>query len=513
MIASLVSHLDAERTLTIHLLGIDLPRTAWEKLEASTAGERIRWNYVSAASSTLTARGFSTSAYEHVSVASLFRLLLPELLPVEIEKVLYLDCDLIVRADISALWRTDIADVPLAAVGEWNPRAHKASSPAGIRRYRELGISPNQRLFNAGVLLVNLAYWRRSLLAPRAFDYIRHVGPEVRWHEQEALNVVCDGRYRKLEPGWNVPADIAMRSPSDRASIVHYLTAEKPWHWYFDSSRAASFFDALDQTAWAGWRPERPRFGGIKRIASRLAKARAKRLHAIEPMQRRMHRQLEYWRSAPTRRGSTPESPAPRNEPGEIRLFIAAREFDADLARTLEAYLAAGAQRVLVLLDSSAREKVPIPSRYTALVHVFVRRTGAVGLGLRHLLHRYGQRHWCVLGAVGEIVVDETGSPVSFRNLCTELDETNTETMDAASEDGEPIELVRHDARSNRVFRGTARVTRSTHAYEPVALVSRVILLKYDPRVRLDADARLIGNARKSARCLRLKPLSPPNTA
>src|SRR5690348_10631607 len=65
-----------------------------------------------------------------LSVAAYARLLIPDLFPSPIERVLYLDADCIVVGDITALWRFDLGKAAIAAVND----------PGGARMEREVGI-------------------------------------------------------------------------------------------------------------------------------------------------------------------------------------------------------------------------------------------------------------------------------------------------------------------------------------------------------------------------------------
>ncbi|MFC3886624.1 glycosyltransferase family 8 protein [Bacillus songklensis] len=54
----------------------------------------------------------------HGSKEAYYRIIIPDLLSEDITKVLYLDCDLIVKEDISTLWNINIDDYFLAATEE-----------------------------------------------------------------------------------------------------------------------------------------------------------------------------------------------------------------------------------------------------------------------------------------------------------------------------------------------------------------------------------------------------------
>jgi lipopolysaccharide biosynthesis glycosyltransferase len=115
----------------------------------------------------------------------------------------------------------------------------------------------------------------------------------VRWVDQYALNVVLSGRWGQLDLRWNQGARIFSYpswslSPFDRKTfeqlrddpyIIHFTTADKPWLVSCLHPSRKLFFEYLDRTAWAGWRPTRftnPRafFGLLKAQQRRLRRAR-----------------------------------------------------------------------------------------------------------------------------------------------------------------------------------------------------------------------------------------------
>jgi lipopolysaccharide biosynthesis glycosyltransferase/glycosyltransferase involved in cell wall biosynthesis len=512
MLASLEARLDPHCELVVHVIGTDLPKDDWRRLRASAPAERVRWNCIELSSSLLTDLDFKPRAYEHITSVCFFRLLLPELLPADLPKVLYLDSDLIAGADISQLWRIEIHDVPLAAVPEWDRNASRASSPRGIRRYRDLGLSPEQPLFNSGVMLLDLEHWRRKHLAHRAFQYIREAGPDVRWYEQEALNVVCNGQFLELDSRWNVPAGEVAALARDDVSIVHYLTADKPWHWHYDSVSAAPFFDALDRTAWAGWRPTRPHLGDVGKLAGRVVKAVKKRQFDVYRLRSDLDARRRYRRARPKYIplggiGLPPDGTGP-----EIRLFVTAPTIDADLLQELAAWFADGVDRAVLLLEGDGNAGTLIPDSHAQRVHAFVCDGHDTDFARRNLLHHHGQSHWCVLGRPGEHIVTKTETSLDLRRLCAELDADGLEACAGSCVDIEKtaeVELVARDALSNRLFRGDAAIAPAESAYDVPAFLSRIVLLKYGDDVLLDAGANLCGSMRKSQILLRLRPRCP----
>jgi len=135
--------------------------------------------------------GYYTDA--RYSEAASFRLLLPELLP-DYDKILYLDCDVIIRQDMVALYRdTDIGDNYLAAI-------YEAPIEGQAERIKALGCTPGQ-YFNSGVLLMNLRQMREESVSERL---LRACEKEyMEFPDQDALNQVCQGRVLPLNPVYN----------------------------------------------------------------------------------------------------------------------------------------------------------------------------------------------------------------------------------------------------------------------------------------------------------------------
>lgn len=120
---------------------------------------------------------------ERFPVSMYYRFMLPDFLPNE-DKVLYLDCDIIVRHSLTPLYDIDLTDKALAAVvGE---------SCDDIVFENILQI--HHKYFNSGVLLMNLDYWRRHDTARTLIRWVADNPDKCSLPDQNALNKVLDGR-------------------------------------------------------------------------------------------------------------------------------------------------------------------------------------------------------------------------------------------------------------------------------------------------------------------------------
>lgn len=217
-------------------------------------------------------------------VTTYYKLALPKLLPDSVGKVIWLDCDLIVNRDIGELWDLPLEGHPVLAAQD--AIVPLVSSRFGVAGYRELGIPPDTKYFNAGVMLVDLAAWRRERIVPRTIAYLKAHGKDVFFWDQEGLNAVLAGRWGELDMRWNQSASAAT---SGETWIVHFTGSLKPWRYETTDPRCESYFRYLDMTAWSGWRPN----GTIQ--------SRALGLY-VGSQWRRYLRPAERWRMQLTRR-------------------------------------------------------------------------------------------------------------------------------------------------------------------------------------------------------------------
>jgi lipopolysaccharide biosynthesis glycosyltransferase len=154
------------------------------------------------------------------------RLFLDDYLPAHIERFLFIDCDVYVRAPIENLFAVDLKGHPLAA------------APEPGRQHLMLGddmrgagkpFASFDRYFNAGVLLIDRTQWRAADLPAILDGHIRSGLIQKLYQDQDILNVVFRDNWLELDPRWNLTKPHpALRSLDPY--IVHYTTGMKPWN-------------------------------------------------------------------------------------------------------------------------------------------------------------------------------------------------------------------------------------------------------------------------------------------
>lgn len=151
-----------------------------------------------------------------------FRLMIGALFP-GLDRLLYLDCDLVVRKSLGPLWSTPLCGKMLGAVEDQGKDEKLANEK------RILGADP---YLNSGVLLVDLEAWRAREAERRFLEFARENRDLPRyWHDQSLLNAVLKDEVLFLDRTWNSMVSTPEGIPENPA-IVHY-TYSKPWKYKY----------------------------------------------------------------------------------------------------------------------------------------------------------------------------------------------------------------------------------------------------------------------------------------
>ncbi len=154
----------------------------------------------------------------HVTLPTYFRFKLPSLLN-SLSKVLYLDCDVIVNSSLKGIFDTNIDNYAVAMVLDAD--STKESKRLGLKKY-----------FNAGVMLLNLDFWRENNLELRLLDYAKNNKHKILWQDQDIVNSVLFEKIKELPNVWNYQYLQYERVESDKLAktiIFHFAGRFKPW--------------------------------------------------------------------------------------------------------------------------------------------------------------------------------------------------------------------------------------------------------------------------------------------
>lgn len=166
--------------------------------------------------------------FSYYSLSIFSRLIIPDALRGVADKVLYLDADILCAGNIDELIQMDIRDEIAVVV----PDAEETTR----RRCAALELK-HGKYFNGGVLYMNVENWIANNITEAAVKALVEYGKKLRFNDQDALNIVLDGRAKFVAKKWNYIYDlvydldhnITEMPPIDDAGFIHFAGAVKPW--------------------------------------------------------------------------------------------------------------------------------------------------------------------------------------------------------------------------------------------------------------------------------------------
>ena len=178
------------------------------------------------------------------------RLFVPFFVPEGVEKVLYLDVDMLVLNDITKIFEIELGDNLVGAVAD--PRIQTFDNPwGGVSNYRELGISGDTRYFNTGLLLLNIPLWKEHRITEKIIECIEQNAWVAKYPDQYGLNVILAKKWLEISPLWNHFAHEGGVQPN----IIHFTERKPIFNSYNnDKEYQELFFKYLRLTQWADFK-------------------------------------------------------------------------------------------------------------------------------------------------------------------------------------------------------------------------------------------------------------------
>ena len=264
MLRSVLTNLSANRTAAVYIVDGGLEAGSRKQLVQGLPPGRATVEWMTVDPTVYS----GVPLWGRMPVSTYYKLAVVDALPAHVHKAIWLDCDLLVTADLASLWDVDLNGSHLRAAQD--SIVPLVSSAFGVAAYRELGIPGDAKYFNAGVMVLDVDRWRADRIPQRVLDYLRQFHDSVYFWDQEGLNAVLAGNWDELDPRWNCNASIprARRSvtlvagkgsvqANQQPWIIHWAGYLKPWRYPGRDPDRLLYFEYLDMTPWAGWRPRR----------------------------------------------------------------------------------------------------------------------------------------------------------------------------------------------------------------------------------------------------------------
>ena len=112
-----------------------------------------------------------------------YRVLLPEILDEDVRRVLYLDADVLVAGNIGDLFLLDMTDKAIAGTIDFQSK--------DAVTYKRCGYEQEKEYVCAGIMLMNLDYWREHDIANKVIRWGRENNDRIQFPDQDSINYIC----------------------------------------------------------------------------------------------------------------------------------------------------------------------------------------------------------------------------------------------------------------------------------------------------------------------------------
>ena len=269
--ASVLEHAEHPEKVDFFLLSDGVSEKNAEKFRTTAKSRKSKAFVIPVTGDTFS--GLYISA--QLSRAAYMRLAVAELLPQDVDRIIYLDCDLLVRKDIAELWNIPMNGNPIAAV----PDCGIMTSAKSRKQKREcIGLPMDEPYFNSGVLVIDLAEWREKEYAEQLLELAQN--NSYPHHDQDALNFFFYQRWTALPLEWNVIPPVwfmflkilfsdwrkSAATARQNPAILHYAGGYKPWEYELHLGFNDEYYALLKKTAFA--EEKMPQFDARKKHRS-----------------------------------------------------------------------------------------------------------------------------------------------------------------------------------------------------------------------------------------------------
>jgi lipopolysaccharide biosynthesis glycosyltransferase len=250
-IASILKHAEPEDQLCFYIIHKDLTDKEKGLFRSLNKLKKCDFHFVSPK------KNLKMNLHNHpyISQAAFYRMQLPEVIP-QVDRIIYVDCDVLALASLAELWTVDMNDCIIAGVADYKSDTKEHNQAIGCENFVYI---------NSGVLLMDLAKARQEKLTEKLLKTAEELGNRATLHDQDIINVALQGEIFLLPLKWNLSTgyfkrkyDIQYYSEEEikktalHPAIAHISGGRKPWSW----KRCRHFywfeyFKALKGTPWS----------------------------------------------------------------------------------------------------------------------------------------------------------------------------------------------------------------------------------------------------------------------
>ncbi len=167
---------------------------------------------------------------KRISKETYYRLLVLDIIPQNVDRILYMDPDIVVNKSMKALYNVDFGDAIIAGTG------HTTGWLENLNKSR-LDMPKSSQYVNAGVLMFNLKEMRNFCTTQDIFNYIEKNIKKLYLSDQDVINGMFGARTVYFDTHiFNLDEKVFKRNRKinlawvrENTSIIHYNGSQKPW--------------------------------------------------------------------------------------------------------------------------------------------------------------------------------------------------------------------------------------------------------------------------------------------
>lgn len=220
-------------TYDIYVFNTDLQEEDQEKIQNTFLSSSVTFHFIKIDNTKI--RDFPTT--QRYPLEIYYRIFASQYLPSTIDKILYLDVDIIVIQPLDELYAYDLQDDYFAAC------THVRKFFTKINNVR-LGSKEEYPYINTGVLLMNVKELRKHQDPNEVFDFINHHDHQLLLPDQDIISMLYGDHIRLLDPmKYNLSERILSIYNAEHVNdkktidwvrkntvILHYCGKNKPWN-------------------------------------------------------------------------------------------------------------------------------------------------------------------------------------------------------------------------------------------------------------------------------------------
>ena len=237
VMASILDNSDENENINFYILDGKISEENKQKMNALQSIKSCNINFIEVDESKLEIYK-QINTHKYITLPTYYRLILSELIP-NVDKIIYLDCDMVVNSSLKELFNTDLEDNIIGGVLDARVK-HK-------KKWKK------SKYINAGMVVFDLKKIRNENIEKEFVDYTKNNIDNIETGDQDIINYTLENKIKILPDEWNVQVSgfASRTSFTKKPKIIHYIGCDKPWIFASNVYFKELYFKYLQLTPWA----------------------------------------------------------------------------------------------------------------------------------------------------------------------------------------------------------------------------------------------------------------------